>query len=406
MVASRACRVAVLATHPIHYQIQLVRRLAEVPGMDATMLFCSRFGLGHAIDPTFGLAVQWYDESVLEGVKHKFLPHPLWERGPKSVCPTISPSIVPELGRHAYDVLLVQGYAGVTEWMAMAAAKAGACRVLFRGETGLNPRSSRRNRATRWVAMKALARFVDVFLPIGTRSREFYLRYGIAPERLVQTPYAVDNDFFFARAHALSGRRSELRATLGIPGDIPVVLCVSKMVPRKRPLDLLRAFARLQERAFLLFVGDGPLRKEMEDYVSAHNVGNVLLAGFQGQEALSRFYAVGDVFALPSDYEPWGLVVNEAMCFSLPIITTRGVAASADLVTGKNGFVYEAGDIEALHAALRDLVREPRRRAEMGRESRTMIQGWDQPAAVKGMCQGIARARGGVTDAALRIKES
>ena len=238
--------------------------------------------------------------------------------------------------------------------------------------------------------MQSLAKLVDTFLPIGTRSQEFYLHYGIPRERMVLSPYAVDNNYFFSQAGLFKTRKRELRESLGIVGELPVVLFVSKMTPRKRPLDLLKAFEKLQEHAFLLFVGDGPLRAEIEGYVASRQLRNVRCAGFQRQETLPQFYAVGDVFVLPSEYEPWGLVVNEAMCFSLPIITTHGVAAAADLVKTENGFLYEAGNVKALEAALRILVSGAERRLEMGRQSSKIVEGWDLDASVYGVCQGIS----------------
>src|SRR2546422_2289542 len=390
MAIPNPCRVAVLATHPIHYQIQLYRRLAQVPGMDVTMLFCSRFGLNRQIDPTFGIEVQWYDESILDGCKYKFLENPLWERGPTSVYATISPSVFKEITSHPYNVVLIQSYAGVTEWIAVAAAIKQSCHVLFRGETVLKSGSLHARDAFRWMPIKILAKWVSIFLPIGTRSREFYLHYGIPQERLILSPYAVDNNYFFSQARLFKNMKRELRESLGIDGELPVVLFVSKMTPRKRPLDLLKAFDKLQEDAFLLFVGDGPLRAEIEGYVASRQLRNVRCAGFQRQETLPQFYAVGDVFVLPSEYEPWGLVVNEAMCFSLPIITTHGVAAAADLVKTENGFLYEAGNVKALEAALRILVSGAERRLEMGRQSSKIVEGWDLDASVYGVCQGIS----------------
>ena len=393
MAVANACRVAVLATHPIHYHIQLYKRLAQVSGMDVTMLFCSRFGLSRQIDPTFGVAVQWYDQSILDGCKHKFLANPLWERGPHSVYATISPSIFIELTRNAYDALIVQGYAGITEWIAIAAAKVKSCRVLFRGETALNPGASTSSKALRWIIMRALSQSVDIFLPIGTKSKEFYLRYGIEAERLVQAPYAVDNSFFLSQARELRGRKREIRRSFGISMDIPVVLYISKLIPRKRPLDLVQAFEKLTEPAVLLMVGDGPLRAAIEDYATRRNIRTVIMAGFQKQDALSQFYAIGDIFVLPSEYEPWGLVVNEAMSFELPIMTTHGVAAAADLVGKENGVVYEPGDIDSLAAGLQRLVQHKDQREAMGKRSAEIIRNWNLDASVAGICQGIARAR-------------
>src|SRR5207244_9518941 len=97
------------------------------------------------------------------------------------------------------------------------------------------------------MSINILANWVIIFLRIGTRSREFYLNYGIPQERLVLSPYAVDNNYFFSQASLCKNKKRELRESLGIDGEFPIVLFVSKMTPRKRPLDLLKAF-RSEER--------------------------------------------------------------------------------------------------------------------------------------------------------------
>ena len=382
------CKVAVVATHPIHYQIQLYKRLALDPEIDVTMLFCSRFGLTRQIDHTFGGEVQWYDESILNGCQHKFLSDS--DRVPSSMFGISSLSVAREIRRGRYDLLLVQGYSGLTEWLAMFAAKRKFCRVLFRGETTLSRPSSRVRAGARDVLMRALTRSVDVFLPIGKRSEEFYLRYGVPAHRLVLSPYAVDNEFFFSQARLLHRERQRIRKSLGIPAKVPVILYASKMIPRKRPMDLLKAFERLDLPAVLLFVGDGPLRSEVERYVDQKNLTSVICVGFQNQDTLPRFYAIADVFVNPSAFEPWGLVVNEAMCFSLPIVTTFGVSSAIDLVTdGKNGFLYEPGDVGALHDGLRELIRNSQRRIDMGRRSRKFIRRWNLDASVEGIRRAI-----------------
>ena len=175
--------------------------------------------------------------------------------------------------------------------------------------------------------------------------------------------------------------------------DVPVVLYISKLIPRKRPLDLVQAFEKLTEPAVLLMVGDGPLRAAIEDYATRRNIRTVIMAGFQKQDALPQFYAIGDIFVLPSEYEPWGLVVNEAMSFALPIITTHSVAAAADLVSKENGVVYESGDIDSLAASLQQLVQHKDQRAFMGKRSAEIIRDWNLDASVAGICQGIAQAR-------------
>lgn len=386
-------RLAILATHPIHYQIQLVRRLQQVPDLEVTVLFCSRFGLSRQVDHTFGRAVQWYDDAILEGYRHYFLRNYSWERSPTSVFGTINPGVVRALQRGGYDALLVQGYAGITEWLAMLGAHLAGCRVLFRGEVAAAPTAGWWRRARRRAMLGVLSKTVDVVLPIGTRSRECYRWAGIDEDRVVLAPYAVENEPLFTEAHALESQRSAIRRQVGLPDGLPVILYVSKLTARKRPMDLLAAFQPFQHRACLLFVGEGPVKPEIERQVMRERIAHVRCVGFQRPPDLGRFYAIGDLFVLPSAYESWGLVINEAMCFSLPIVTTHGVSSSADLVRhGENGFLYEAGDIDALRTAMDALLGDPARRARMGQRSRAIIQTWSLQASVHGVREGLARA--------------
>src|SRR3989338_9202260 len=102
-------------------------------------------------------------------------------------------------------------------------------------------------------------------------------------------PYAVDNERFLAEAKKLLPHKSELKEKLGIPPEKVVILFVGKLIPKKRPMDLLRAFEslianyQLRIAPHLIFVGDGVLRPELEKYSKEHNLGNVHFVGFKNQ---------------------------------------------------------------------------------------------------------------------------
>src|SRR5437870_3956304 len=128
---------------------------------------------------------------------------------------------------------------------------------------------------------------------------------------------------------------------------------------RLGPRHALAAFQRLdnRERAALLFVGDGPLRAEIE----AHAVGmpNVSVTGFRNQSELPREYAVADVLLLPSEFEPWGLVVNEALNFGLAVVASDQVGAATDLVRAEDGgHIVPVGDVAALSRVMHRRMEE------------------------------------------------
>lgn len=95
---------------------------------------------------------------------------------------------------------------------------------------------------------------------------------------------------------------------------------------------------------------------------------------------------MADVLVLPSSFEPWGLVLNEAMCFRLPVIVSDRVGAAADLVRdGVNGFIYPVGNIQSLADRLQRVLANEQVREEMGLQSRVTISRWGIDEDVEGI---------------------
>ena len=160
-------------------------------------------------------------------------------------------------------------------------------------------------------------------------------------------------------------------------------------------MDLLRAFEAIPKslNAGLIFLGDGELRRSLEAYAHERSLKNVRFVGFKNQTEMAPYYSMADVFVLPSGFEPWGLVVNEALCFGLPVITSDKVGATGDLVQeGVNGFVYPAGNVMALTAILQKLLLSAEdRRTAMGAASRKLVTHWSYREVVEGVLACLQR---------------
>jgi glycosyltransferase involved in cell wall biosynthesis len=146
----------------------------------------------------------------------------------------------------------------------------------------------------------------------------------------------------------------------------------------------------------LLIAGDGPLRAEMQCRVAALHVPDVRFAGFLNQSELPSAYAVADAFVLPSKiHETWGLVVNEAMNFGLPVVVSDKAGCAADLVrSGANGLVVPHGDTAALAGAIARLVDEPDTRARFGVVSRRIIDRYSIESCADGIVAACTATRG------------
>ena len=387
-------RLAVLTSHPIQYQAPLFRKLAAHPRIDLTVYFCSERGLAPTMDDGFGVRFAW-DTPLLEGYKHVFLSNMSPVPGSNGFWQAINPGILTELRRDRPDAVLVHGYAQMTNWLAFAGASLLGIPLLLHGETFPRPADRSVGSTMKRLLLSTLFRRVSAFLPIGSMSRRFYMDYGIPDDKLFTAPYSVDNEFFIEETDRRRAERDRLRGNMGLPADLPVILYASKLIPRKRPLDLLRAYRRVEDRAGLVIVGDGVLNGEMRAFVKEHGLDNVRFVGFKNQGQLPRYYAMADAFALPSAYETWGLVINEAMCAGLPIVTTNAVAASYDLVReGDNGYIHPVGNVDALSEALTRLIESPERRRQMGQRSREIISQWSHDACVDGILQAIDHVTG------------
>lgn len=190
-------------------------------------------------------------------------------------------------------------------------------------------------------------------------------------------------------------RDPAIRAAVGADDGTPVLLLVSRLVKEKNLADLVEMEGILRARGVphrLVFVGDGPMRKELEARLpDAH------FAGHQGGEALARWYASGDVFVFPSTTETFGNVVVEAQASGLPtVVVDRG--GPPDLVQpGVNGEVARAGDPADQADRIEPLLRDRSLRERMGAAARERAGERDWSAInarlVESYARVIARAR-------------
>jgi glycosyltransferase involved in cell wall biosynthesis len=198
-------------------------------------------------------------------------------------------------------------------------------------------------RLRRWLARRATA-----FIAWG-RPATSYLIDGLEVQagRVFRCAQAIDNDWWLQRASTLD--RSQCRAAAGCSGT--VFLLVGRLVQRKGFAYFLSAWARLpaelHERAMVVIVGEGEQRAELERLIASHAMRNVRLVGAKPPTELAAYYAAADVFVLPSLEDVWGLVVNEAMCFGLPVLASGQAGSAQELIAGRGcGEVFNPVNVE------------------------------------------------------------
>jgi hypothetical protein len=216
---------------------------------------------------------------------------------------------------------------------------------------------------------------------------------GIPDRRISLTPFVVDNDWWIERSSRTD--RAAIRADWGASEADLVVLYCAKLQGWKRPLDLLRAFAKADiPNSILVYAGEGPLRPEIENEATALGVGGrIRLLGFTNQSRLPAIYSSADLFVLPSDYDPCPVVVCEAMLCGLPVILSDKIAGRFDLVeAGITGDVYPCGDIDALASSLGKMLSDRTTLRVLAASARARIETWSPDRNVVATVEAVAAA--------------
>jgi glycosyltransferase involved in cell wall biosynthesis len=228
-----------------------------------------------------------------------------------------------------------------------------------------------------------LYRRTDRFIAYGQRPKEYLVRRGADPANITLGLQVIP-------AEQLPPP-SMTKAQLGLSGK-RVTLFVGYLTPRKGARHLLKAFqSSAGADDVLAIVGTGPQEAELRTLAADDR--RILFQGYSDDAARSSWYAAADVFVLPTLHDPWGVVVNEAMHFGLPVLTTDAAGCAPDIVRdGDNGLVVAAGDEAALAQALSRLLRDPDLRRAMGQRSLEIIRSYTVAAAAERWLELISRA--------------
>lgn len=382
MTSSRhTCRLAVLASHPIQYFTPVYRRLAATPGLEVEVWYCRDFGARPRFDRQFSRTFQW-DTDQLGGYAYRFLRNVSPVADPFNPLHAINPGALTGMFR-GFDALWVNGYLYPSNWLAALGAWLTGAKLLMRSELRVRGDSST---GLRSAVRKLLIRYwisrSDALLYIGEYNRQAYISLGACGRQLFFTPYSVDVESINAAMQATGEERRRLRKRWSVPEDATVVLFVGKLIPRKHPEALLRIAEKLPH-VHVVFVGSGPLEPSLIAEAQRIRTSNISFLGFVNQSQLANVYALSDIFVLPSEREPWGLVLNEAMAAGLPSVVSSDVGAVPDLILhGETGFVFSTGDWDAMTTLVQQLGTdvELRRRIGTAACARSQLYSYDATA--------------------------
>ncbi|MCZ8519328.1 MULTISPECIES: glycosyltransferase family 4 protein [Paenibacillus] len=275
-------------------------------------------------------------------------------------------SVWKELQRNPFDVYMMGCYSSPTEMMAIQWLRMRRIPFILNSDGGFPaPEESRFKRNLK----RGLISSASFWLSSGKNCTNYLTYYGAKADQIHE--YPLSSVYYSPeQLKPLSpARAKELKLKHGLKGT--VFLSVGQFIDRKGLDLLLRSFHELNDPdASLLLIGGGPQEAEYRSYLQENRVENVVILPFLQKEELIEYYKVSDAFVLPTRYDVWALVLNEALMFGLPLISTEMAGAAHDLIEeGVNGYMIPADDQVALTSALRSMAESPERRAGFGARS-------------------------------------
>ena len=388
----RTYRVAIIAPTCFYYQAPLFRALAANERIDLIVYFCSDEGSsGEDVKSVYGNGQNWgVEDQLFDGYRSKLLKnHSPQGSYLKSLIGLANFGVWNELSRERPDAVGIMSWMNPTWWLTFLACLRFKIPVLFMTDANFYAEEFT-NTWKSWIKRYILGKFLFPlsagFLYAGTANRLLYTSHGVQNEKLVPFAYSWGYQQLIERSEELRDRKLELRKKHGVPEDASIVLYCGRLSSEKASMELLKAYQLVSHpKKALVLVGDGSLRSQMQDFIDLHGLESVYFMGFQNRNDLGDFYALADILVLPSNRETWGLVVNEALSFSLPVVVSDQVGAGVDLVIhDQNGYIFPAGEIPALADQISKLLGlSDQDREKMGEKSYSLIKEWsDRDLAV------------------------
>jgi len=378
-------RLAYFVSHPIQYQAPLLKKLNDEQDIDLHVFFLTDISTKEYNDSGFNQKVEW-DTPLLEGYRYTFLESEL-KLGDFSLNnPNVSlSSCKSAVLSQNWDAIWIHGYANKALLYIIYLCRKYTIPLLFRGESNLISTSKH---FLKTYFIRSLVKQSSALLSIGSENSDYYRYFGAEPNKIFSVPYTVDNDRFQQKPSKPSSNSvSKVQNKL-------VILYASKFIPRKHPILLIEAFNmlpdELKDKAELWFIGNGEQKELMASLITKYQLqASVKLLGFKNQSELPWYFCQCDVFVLPSEKEPFGLIINEVMNQAKAIITTNEVGAARDLVDHDNGWVIKAGSQIALSNALKEALQNPKKLKEMGQKSLLKISKWNYQQDMKGIREAL-----------------
>lgn len=279
-------------------------------------------------------------------------------------------SILPFLKRNHFNEIIITNYANFTEMAALLYLKVH--HIPYYMETDGGRIKADENRIKKAFKKFLISGATGYFSP-SAGADDYLAYYGADRAKIHRYPFTSLKQSDLLKRALTQEEKQYWKSKLGVP-EQKMVLGVGQFIYRKGWDILMQVAADLPEQVGIYLVG-GKATQEYLYLKKKLHLEHVHFADFQTKEGTAAYYKAADLFVLPTREDIWGLVINEAMGYGLPVITTDQCVAGLALVeNGKNGYIVPVGDTRQIAGHIRDILGHPEIQSAMSEESLRRIQ--------------------------------
>ncbi len=274
---------------------------------------------------------------------------------------SFAPQIVKRIKRNLYDFIFVCNHTSptgivATRWMNLR-------KIAYAIE--IDGGFAKSGKGVKEKFKRRITKGAECYFSTGKSTNEYFILYGATPDKLVKYPFTSIYEKDIVKTPMSKEDKAALREKLGIKED-KVVLSVGQFIHRKGYDVLLEAAKDISKDVGIYIVGGEPT----EEYLKVkedRKLDHVHFVGFKKKDELAEYYLASDLFVLPTREDIWGLVINEAMAYGLPVITTDRCVAGLELVeNGENGYIVPIEDAGALAGKINLVINDANALGKMG----------------------------------------
>ncbi len=240
------------------------------------------------------------------------------------------------------ETLIICDYSNIFGWISLLWAKKNKNNMIFWLDSTYD---DRKHYFPKEQIKHFFLKHFDAYLAPGKKTKQYLEYMKVDSSKITTTGYSVNNNFFIEQYQLFRNQRDTLLNELAIKRKQNFIF-IGRFAPEKNIFTLLESFKEISKNNNewgLLLLGDGPLKEDIISFIIDNKLEDkIQLQGFIQQDEIVKYLVVSDVFILPSLSEPWGLVVNEAMLCSKPVIVSNRCGCETELVNeGVNGFSFD-----------------------------------------------------------------